>query len=408
MRALAVSVGGVQVGILEHFEDERQRFSFSDRYVNALLNSRPVLGQIFEDRFPNGISVDGPLCWFAHLLPQGVMLRWRSRLLEIDEDDTFELLTQLGDDLPGAVTLIPCEPELSPTKSKPSESHVATDTDATPAESEAALFRFSLAGAQWKLSARSSGRGLTTRALSGERSYIAKFHSPEYPGLPQCEFATMSWAQAAGVRTPEFSLRQASEFDQIPEDMPTGDGKAFVIERFDRTPTGRIHIEDFGQILDRPPGHAQYSGSYEEIASVIRWIAPDSAEEFVKAVVFHVIAGNGDAHLKNFSVVYTDGRNAVLSPAYDIVSTMLYVKPGKEELALTLAGQRKFNCVNHDSFSQLFENLGLEQTIGNKIVNEFAETAIGAWTQGDIRSNYSELQIERLQSHIDSLPLATE
>ncbi len=408
MRALAVSVGGVQVGVLEHFEDERQRFSFTDSYVNALLKSRPVLGQIFEDRFPNSINVDGPLCWFAHLLPQGVMLRWRSRLLEIDEDDTFELLIRLGDDLPGAVRLVPGEPELSAKKSTPSEIQVASDTGTTPSEAQSALFRFSLAGAQWKLSARSSGRGLTTRAASGETSYIAKFHSPEYPGLPQCEFATMSWAQAAGVRTPAFSLRQVSEFDQIPEDMPTGDGEAFVIERFDRTPTGRIHIEDFGQILDRPPGHSQYYGSYEEIASVIRWIAPDSAEEFLKTIVFHVIAGNGDAHLKNFSVVYNDARNAVLSPAYDIVSTVLYVSPGKEELALKLAGQKKFSCVSHDSFSLLFENLGLERTMGIKIVNEFAAATIGAWRQSDIRSNYSQQQIERLQSHIDSLPLAME
>jgi len=192
----------------------------------------------------------------------------------------------------------------------------------------------------------------------------------------------------------------------VPEDMPTGDGVAFVIERFDRTPTGRIHIEDFGQILDRPPGHAQYSGSYEEIASVIRWIAPDSAEEFLKTIIFHVIAGNGDAHLKNFSVIYPDTRNAVLSPAYDIVSTVLYVKPGKEELALKLAGQKKFSCINHGSFAQLFDNLGLEHAFGERIVKDFADTVIGAWRQNHIRSNFSGSQIQRLQLHIDSLPLA--
>ena len=70
----------------------------------------------------------------------------------------------------------------------------------------------------------------------------------------------MSWARAAGLCTPEFTLRHVSDFDQIPEEMPTGDGKVFVIERFDRTHTGRVHIEDFGQILDRPPGHSQYFG----------------------------------------------------------------------------------------------------------------------------------------------------
>ncbi len=400
MSALAVNVGNVQIGILEHFEDEKQRFSFCDNYVTSLLKSRPVLGQIFEDRFPNAISVDGPICWFTHLLPQGVMLRWRSKLLGLDEDDTFELLKQLGDDLPGAVTFAPCEPELR------SRGWMAPVPSAPP-EGDATRFRFSLAGVQWKLSARSSGRGLTTRAVTGESSYIAKFHSPEYPGLPQCEFATMSWANLAGLCTPEFSLREVSEFDQIPDEMPTGDGKVFVVKRFDRSRMGKIHMEDFGQILDRPPGHSQYYGSYEEIASVIRWIAPDSAEEFLKTIVFNVIAGNGDAHLKNFSVVYPDTRNAVLSPAYDLVSTVLYLTAGKEELALSLAGEKRFSRINDDSFVQLFDKLGMEQAVGKNIVREFTETAIDVWRQGDIRNYYSEPQLKRLQLHIDSLPIAT-
>ena len=399
MNALAVSVREVKIGILERFEDEKHSFSFCEEYVNSFLRLRPVLGQIFEDRFPDPISVDGPICWFVHLLPQGVMLRWRSNLLGIEEYDTFELLAQLGDDLPGAVKLTPCASELRSTRQ--------TAARKIPIEAEASRFRFSLAGAQWKLSARSSGRGLTTGASSGSISYIAKFHSPEYPGLPQSEFATMCWARAAGLSTPEFSLRQVSEFDQIPEGMPTGDGTAFVIERFDRSSSGRIHIEDFGQILDRPPGHSQYHGSYEEIASVIKWIAPSSALELVKTLVFHVIAGNGDAHLKNFSVVYPDTRNAVLSPAYDIVSTILYVPPGKEELALTLAGQKKFSNVSHDSFTQLFENLGWQQNDGRQVVRDFADATLAAWRQNDIRLNFSKSQTERLQFHIDSLRLAS-
>ena len=182
-------------------------------------------------------------------------------------------------------------------------------------------FRFSLAGAQWKMSARSAGRGLTTSAEALGREFIAKFHSPEYPDLPQCEFATMKWAQCVGMNTPEFELRSVSDFDAIPEDMPTGNGLVFVTARFDRVNSRRIHMEDFAQILDRPPGHEQYRGNYEEIASLLRWISPNSIDEFIKLVVFNLICGNGDAHLKNFSVLYDNGRDAALSPAYDLVST---------------------------------------------------------------------------------------
>lgn len=401
MNALEVRVGQTRVGILERFEDEKQRFSFCDEYVNAFKSSRPVLGQIFEDRFPAPVSVDGPLCWFTHLLPQGVMLRWRLKLLGLDDFDTFQLLEQLGDDLPGAVILTPCEAPLRPTATLAVKGEDSLET-------QASLYRFSLAGAQWKLSARSEGRGLTTRAVADGVACIAKFHSPEYPGLPQCEFATMSWARAAGLKVPDFELRHVNDFDQVPEDMPIGDGAVFVIQRFDRTPTGRTHIEDFGQILDRPPGHSQYLGSYEEIASVIRWISPESAEELLKTIVFHVLCGNSDAHLKNFSVTYLDRRNAVLSPAYDIVSTILYLSPGKEELALTLAGQKKFSAVSRDSFSPMIDKLGLDQSTGEKIVRDFRDAALDVWRQGEIQSRYSRIQVERLQKHLDSLILVVE
>ena len=56
MGALLVRLGDVEVGVFECFEDESQRFTFCEKYSSALVNSRPVLGQIFEDRFPHPIG----------------------------------------------------------------------------------------------------------------------------------------------------------------------------------------------------------------------------------------------------------------------------------------------------------------------------------------------------------------
>ncbi len=175
MAALLVRIGDFEVGVLECFDDESQRFSFHPSYVSALSDSRPVLGQVFEDRYPNSIHVDGPICWFTHLLPQGVMRRWRCRLLGLDEDDSFGLLSALGENLPGAVTLTPTASVLEP-------SRPAAEKPTTSAAADDHVLRFSLAGAQWKLSARSSGRGLTTTAASGGTAYIAKFHAPSIRG----------------------------------------------------------------------------------------------------------------------------------------------------------------------------------------------------------------------------------
>jgi len=315
MPALSVTVNDVQIGLLELFDNYQQQFTFSEEYKKSLISSRPILGQIFEDRIPNPILVDGPICWFSHLLPQGVMRNWRCKILGIDTDDSFSLLEYLGADLPGAVVLTKTIAPLR--KQSPPEPTSAKD-DAEP------MFKFSLAGVQWKLSARSSGRGLTTRATGDDKHYIAKFHSPEHTELPRREFATMNWAKQAGLVVPNFELRNIADFDEIPDQMPIGDGSVFVTQRFDREGKTRIHIEDFGQILDRPPGHAQYHGSYEELASVLRWIAPESLNEFLRLVVFNILCGNGDAHLKNFSIIYgPNGRDPQLAPAYDLVSTVL-------------------------------------------------------------------------------------
>lgn len=399
MGALLVQMGGLKIGVLECFDDESQRFSFHPDYLSALSDARPVLGQLFEDRFPRSIQVDGPICWFAHLLPQGVMRRWRCRLLNLAEDDSFGLLSALGEDLPGAVILTPSAGAMQPSRPAPEKPPVSAAAEG--------VLRFSLAGAQWKLSARSSGRGLTTTAASGGTAYIAKFHAPEYAGLPQCEYATMSWALAAGVEVPPFELRTVADFDCIPPGLPTGDGSVFVVQRFDRHGDRRIHMEDFGQILDRPPGDTQYHGSYEEIAAVLRWIAPESTTAFLKLLVFNVLCGNGDAHLKNFSVLYRDGRNATLSPAYDLVSTVLYYPRGQETMALSLNGQKRFQAVNAASLGKLLSLLGCEEA-GRQLVRDTVRAALDAWNRAEVRECFSAEHVARITDHLKSVPLVAE
>ena len=397
MNALKVELGTIEVGTLEMFADCAHRFTFSEGYISRLLPDRPVLGQLFEDRFPHSVDVDGPICWFSHLLPQGVMRTWRSRLLGIDGDDDFALLTELGEDMPGAV-------RLSPTRSLLATEDQQFVVTPTPSD-DTSVLKFSLAGAQWKLSTRSSGRGLTTRAKGDGRAYIAKFDAPEYPNLPECEFATMTWAKETGVSVPEIDLRSVDDIDVIPEGMPIGNGTVYTIERFDRVNSSRIHIEDFGQILDRPPGSGQYHGSYEEIAEVLSWLDPASTVEFLKQIVFAVVCGNGDAHLKNFSVIYSDGRNAELSLAYDVVSTICYYAPNRESLSLTLGGIRKFSDVTLDSFQSLFRALRIDSLTGESLVRDTVKRAVDKWSCPGIRDGYSNRHQERIDQHLDSLEI---
>ena len=62
--------------------------------------------------------------------------------------------------------------------------------------------------------------------------------------------------------------------------------------------------------------------------------------EFVRRLVFNALIGNADMHMKNWSLIYPDGRSAALAPAYDLLSTIAYIPDGK--MALNLVRSKRF------------------------------------------------------------------
>ncbi|HSO00281.1 MAG TPA: HipA domain-containing protein [Candidatus Nanopelagicales bacterium] len=396
MSALEVRLGSGVVGVLHRFEDDDYRFSFDPAWLAD--PERSVLGQFFEDRRPSDIvTVGHPPVWFLHLLPQGPLRRSIARQHGLEQGDHFDLLRVLGEDLPGAVVVAPCEP---PSPRRPRALPVPT-----PAEG---ALRFSLAGQQWKLSVREGERGLVL-PLGGETgTWIAKFHDPTYADLPRVELATARWAKEAGIEVPRFLERSVSDFENIPEATPTGDGSVFLIERFDRGPGGaRVHMEDFAQVLDREPGRAQYAGRYEHIAEILAYVAPQDLRAFCERLVFCVLCGNTDAHLKNWSLLYPDGRSARLSPAYDLVATVLYVPPLDDELALNLGkpGSRRFEEVSVASFQFLAEVTGRSFDEVAGWVREAAERTRTAWRELAPELPLRGEERARIDAHLARVPL---
>ncbi|MEZ4451627.1 MAG: type II toxin-antitoxin system HipA family toxin [Nannocystaceae bacterium] len=385
---LDVLLGEVKVGALEQFDDERYVFAFDAGWLAD--PERPILGQLFEDRRPQDIEVWGPPCWFAHLLPQGPLRRAIAQAARTDEGDVFALLQVLAADLPGAVVLRPGD---SPARRRRSEA-------ARPATT--GPLRFALAGAQWKLSLRSSERGLVAPVAGETGHWIAKFHDPTYPELPRVEWATMEWARRSGITVPPCRLGRSAEIVELPAEIPTGDGSLYLVERFDRTATeGRVHMEDFGQVLDRPPGHAQYIGGYELIAAVLAAIAPvEDLEEFCRRVVFTVLCGNTDAHLKNWSVLYRDRRRPRLSPAYDLVASVLYVPRVDDELALDLAGSKRFEAVTIDSFRRLAAVCDRDFSVVARWVREASARVREAWSAASRELAFTSAERARLDQHM--------
>ena len=112
-------------------------------------------------------------------------------------------------------------------------------------------------------------------------------------------------------------------------------GKAvYITKRFDVAANGTKYLmEDFSTVVGRGEAvdgkHFKYDGCYAEIADAIRRASSDvdgDLMKFFKILVFNYIHANGDAHLKNFSLIHDDRGRAVLAPAYDLINTSLHVK----------------------------------------------------------------------------------
>jgi serine/threonine-protein kinase HipA len=400
MGALEVRIGTTRVGLLERFEEWEYRFSYDAAWLRD--PQRPVLGQIFEDRRPREMESSGHVpCWFDHLLPplHSPLRRAVARQAGVEPDDPqtdFELLEYLGEDLPGAVVLTPARARLA---------LAPVPTPRSWSKAPGAL-NFALAGQQWKLSVRPGERGLVipVRGESGE--WIAKFHDPLFAELPRVELATMRWAGLSGIDVPPMRRAEVSEFAELPEEMPTGDGGVFLIERFDRKAGGgRVHMEDFGQILDRPVGHTQYGAHHEEIAAVLAYLAPDDLCQFCARVVFSALCGNTDGHLKNWSVLYPNGRNAVLSPAYDVIASVLYVPPLEDRMALSLCGSPRFEDVRLESFEPMAEIIGVSFEVVGSWVREAAERTMAAFFDSTAELPFSDAERARLERHLRRVPL---
>lgn len=170
------------------------------------------------------------------------------------------------------------------------------------------------------------------RATVSSESYIIKSWGNDYPHLAANEFFCMTAAKKAGLPVPEFHISE--------------NGGLFVMKRFDLTEDKRqLGFEDFCS-LQALGTEQKYSSTYERVAKSIKdFVSPElllaAREQFFSTLVLSSMVRNGDAHLKNFGVLYEDPNGYIsLAPVYDIVTTTVYIK--KDVPALSLAGTKKW------------------------------------------------------------------
>lgn len=376
MSVLDVELFGRQIGSLTRFAGDRTLFTFNEDYVND--SDRPTLGLNFKDEFGE-LRTDfrsyriGLMPFFSNLLPEGQLRKYLAEQAGVNAEREFHLLQALGRDLPGAVTVSSANGEdwLHDSGEPKAAKH---------ARSKGQLLRFSLAGVQLKFSAlENANGGLTIPASGVGGNWIVKLPSSEFSGVPENEYSMMYLARMLGMDVPRNKLINVDDIAGLPDGADRFGGKAFIIERFDRLPDGRkVHIEDFAQVFG-VYSHKKYEGaSLRSVASVIaKEGSKEDIAEFIRRLTFNTLIGNGDMHLKNWSLIYPDQRTAALSPAYDFVSTIPYIPNDKS--ALRYSRTREFRNFDEEEISHLASRASLPEKPVLETARETASDFVAVW-----------------------------
>ncbi len=160
------------------------------------------------------------------------------------------------------------------------------------------------------------------------KEYIIKTWGDEYQDLALNEYFCLKAVEKAGVKIANINLSKNNKF--------------LIVEKFTHKSDGSFYgFEEILSLMDKNKD-SKYDGSYEQIAKIIYAYTTNKKESmvaFYKTVVMNYLLKNGDAHLKNFGLLFDDDfKNIFYSPVYDVVNTVVYIY--KDKPALMLEGKK--------------------------------------------------------------------
>lgn len=330
---LSVFADAVHAGTLSRSDREAETFLFAYdvgcRDEQAVSLTMPVVADQYDS-----MSFLHPI--FEMNLPEGA-LRQRLELMFSKAVRDFDALTLLDIVGRSQIGRLRYAQEGIPLEQVPAESiDKILAYDGAEALFDDLLHRFAtysgISGMQPKVLVRDASPALGRLTHQGATHIVKSFDAKEYPELAANEFFSMRAAHHAGLPTAEASL---SENRAI-----------LVVGRFDIAEDGRyLGFEDLC-VLSGMRANGRYGGSYEVLAEKVAiFVSPEhhpaAMRQLFGTVALASVIGNGDAHLKNFGVLYdAPGINVRLAPVYDMLSTVLY-QP-KDVLALELDGSKNY------------------------------------------------------------------
>ena len=274
---------------------------------------------------------------FNQFLPEGYLFEIFKTLLskEVSELDELTLLAVLAPAIKGRLTFSPVDmpptliEKLSPNKSAEPlslDELIQNKDDLFQELVNRFLYRSAIAGIQPKVLGELQDKMSITLD-----DYIIKTSGEVYPFLTVNEYFCLQAARNAGLPVPDFYL--------------SNNQKLLIIKRFTGDQKYAVGFEEMAVLLGKT-NRQKYDGSYEQIARAISlFTAPSetktSLEQYFMLLVLMVLLRNGDAHLKNFGVLYRTGqKDCHIAPPYDLVTTTCYLPQDKP--ALTLFGKKSW------------------------------------------------------------------
>jgi serine/threonine-protein kinase HipA len=378
--ALHVWHGGRLVGFL--WRDGQDRIGF--RYDQEWQKTGFALGRqlpLSASDFPSEQGVAHT--WFANLLPEGGARERVVRERRLSDSD-FALLSALGEDCAGALSLLP--PEMDPGTSgeyrQISDSAFAQIVKRRglsdwPMDLPGQPARHSLAGAQAKWPVYHDGGAFSLPTAAAPSSHILKFEVPEFRHVPIYEAFLNRLASALDLPVARTDLHFH------------GDAPYLLIERFDRIDAGgslqRLHQEDFNQISGvRPSRKYEVDGgpSIVDCLDALRQASENPAVDVLRLLrwqAFNYLAGNSDGHAKNLAMlqVEADSSRWRLAPFYDLVCTRA-IERVETQLAMGVGGERDPRRIGRDHWQAFARQASMQPRF-------CAETSgrHGRTTQGD-------------------------
>lgn len=374
--------------------------------------SRSILGNQFDPAIYRERGQLPP--FFAGLLPEGSLRRrLASTRLHAEDMDDFGLLASAGEDLPGAVKVVPARLDhLTPTALALGATGGADGLNVRVPEG-AAKGAASLAGMQDKLALSQVHRkfGYCLPSEGRLTTIIAKLPAPNDDDQVMNEYACMQLAAMAGVEVaqcqPEPMKAIIDQPDLIGE---LGAATRFLkVERFDRSLDGAIHMEDACQLLTlMPPQKYAAQDRFVTLLAILNRLSSRGIEDvralFIRRTV-NTLLGNSDAHLKNISVLYRDGRLPQLAPAYDIVCVASF--PSFRGYAVNVAIDKQQRLETHETYAAIAKAAGISQRIAKTAVKQTVTLAKESWPSALRKMDVSPRVSNEILHRLATLPLST-